>query len=41
MITSDEKEETLRKGFEMLKCTLPNDAFFNTIDRPLINFYDA
>ena len=29
MITSDEMEETLTKGFEMLKRTLLNDASFN------------
>ena len=36
MITSDETEDTLTKGFEMLKRTLPIDAFFNTIDGPLV-----
>ena len=36
MITSDETEETLTKSFEMLKRTLPIDAFFNTIDGPLV-----
>ena len=40
MITSAETEETLTKGFEMLKRTLPNDAFFNTIDGPLIFMTD-
>ena len=40
MITSDETEETLTEGFEMLKRTLPNDAFFNTIDEPLIFMSD-
>ena len=40
MITSDETEETLTKGFEMLKCTLPSDEFFNTIDGLLIFMMD-
>lgn len=35
-ITSDEMEETLTKDFEMLKRTLPDDAFLNTIDGQLI-----
>ena len=40
MITSDETEETLTKGFEMLKRTIPNDAFLNTIDGLLIFITD-
>ena len=40
MITSDETEETLTKGFEMLKHSLTNDAFFNTTDGPLIFMTD-
>ena len=30
IITSDEREETLTKGFALLKSILPNDAFFNS-----------
>ena len=40
MITSDETEETFTKGFKMLNCTPPNDAFFNAIDEPLIFMTD-